>query len=143
VWSYLLLSNGAIHATAEQRHASTADAVIPRCEFGNPPAGHAQCVPGSSSPPSARLVVDSVVDADGFTVKLAGARDATAENEGAGFQYAFICGVGAGGFARDSVRNCRAPRTGDSLTITARVRNRDLATREYTQRVRVRRRPLG
>ena len=139
VWSYLALSSGAIHGTTESRAATTDDAIIPRCEFGAPPAGSGQCVPGSSPPPNATLVVDSVVDARGFTVRLVDATDSTAEGTAAGFEYAFSCdGLENNNFVRDSSRTCRAQWSADSVSVTARIRNRDLAVREYTRRVRVR-----
>jgi hypothetical protein len=139
VWSYLALSSGTMYGTTEPRAATTGDAVIPRCEFGAPPAGSGQCVPGSSAPPNATLVVDSVVDASGFTVSLVNASGDTPATTAAGFQYTFSCdGLENNNFVKDSTRTCRAPWSADSLQVTARIRNRDLAVSEYTRKVRVR-----
>jgi hypothetical protein len=144
VWNYLSLSSGEVHATTEPRRATAADSLVPRCVFGAGPAGDPRCMPASSPPPEATLVVDSVVDATGFTVALADPRDARSDNVAAGFQYAFVCGgLGSGKFGPDPTRTCQAPWYADSLDVTARIRNADLAEREYTRRVAVRQPPLS
>ncbi len=144
VWSYLGLSSGTMYGTTEPRAATTGDAVIPRCEFGQARDGSAQCVPGSSAPPNATLVVDPVVAAGDFKVSLADAADSTAEGTAAGFQYAFSCAAQQGNeFVKDSSVTCSAPWNVDSLEVEARIRNRDFAEREYTRWVRVTRPPLA
>jgi hypothetical protein len=155
IWSYLELSPGAMYGTTEPRAATTADVAIPVCEFGTPPAGSPQCIPGNSPPPNATLVVDSAVDARGFTVALIDAADSTSaitpdstahsqpEESATEFQYAFSCeGSENNVFVKDASHTCHAPWHADSVQVRARIRNRDLTMREYKRWVHVKRPPL-
>lgn len=155
IWSCLALSPGAIHGTTEPRAATTADVAIPLCEFGAPPAGSPQCIPGNLPPPDATLVVHSVADARGFTVALVGAADSTGartpdsttqhapDATAPEFQYSFSCdGMENNVFVKEASHSCHPHWRTDSVQVRARIRNRDLTMREYTRWVHLKRVPL-
>lgn len=155
IWSYLGISPGVMYGTPEPRAATTADDAIPTCEFGAPPTGSPQCVPGNSPPPNAKLVVDSVGDARGFTVALVNAVDSTGgrtpdstapsrpDEPAPEFQYAISCEwVERIVFVKESSYTCHPNWQSDSVQVRAQIRNRDLTMREYTRWVQVKRAPL-
>jgi hypothetical protein len=71
-----------------------------------------------------------------FTLALTDPSDPSSADTSAGFEYAFDCGSGYGAFGTSSSATCPTSTSG-TLTVRAKIRDKDGAPREYTKTVAV------
>lgn len=87
--------------------------------------------------PSATFVAPGAVPPNtGFTLALTGATDPSPVDDAAGFEYAFDCGAGYGELGPAASTNCPGVPTGP-VQVRGRIRDVDLAEREYTATVQI------
>src|SRR5205823_12418199 len=80
----------------------------------------------------------SVVEGSSIALSLTGASDPSSVDGGAGFQYAFDCGDGAGYGAFGSANSTTCPTSDNgSRTVRGRIRDKDGGVSEYTATVSV------
>jgi uncharacterized protein len=88
-------------------------------------------------PPTATLSAPTSSDAGfPFSLSLTGATDVSGPDRTAGFNFAFDCGNGYGGFSSAASTSCTPLNTG-SLTVRGKLRDKDGDVSEYTATVSV------
>ena len=87
--------------------------------------------------PSATFANDGPVpEGSDFHVSLSSPTDPSAADRAAGFTYAFDCGNGYGGFASSASASCATSDNG-TVSVGAKIRDRDGGAREYRSTVTV------
>ena len=104
--------------------------------FGVSSVDHATVTVNNVAPTAQFSASGSVTAGDTVSLSLTNPADPSAADTAAGFEYAFDCGSGYGGFSSANTATCPATQRG-TLDVGGEIRDRDGGVREYRSQVTV------